>query len=1617
MKKSILKYLSTQVVIFLLITAIGFAQVNSATLAALTADPTLHISSLAGNRAVITWLTDSSVTGQVRYGTGTPDRVAEDERGAGTTAVTHYVVLTGLVPATTYFFDLVSGGLVDDNGGMHYTFTTGPDLGLPPPDPGAYGRVLMPDGITPADALLYLRLIDGDSSGSSGQSAEIASYAGTGGYWVADLISARVEDLSGYFAYGNGDQIAINAVAGGGCTGTMIVDVGNHYPAPDLVLSCQVAAVHVSPAAIDETVEEGQMVMSLLTVENGGDASLTYTATSGPTSWLGVDPTSGTLPPGASAALQVTLDAFDLVPGLYTSVITLTHNAPGSPLQVPVMLTVTSAPTYTLTIPISQSSDDAGPSSTCGYSTTLNEVYLGSCTGGQSITSGLRFANVTIPRGAHIEEAHVEFTVDGTYQNNVNVAFFGESTDDAQTFSSTDKPSDRPLTAVSIPWAIPSTDVWLSGQTRTSPDLTEIVQEIIDRPGWSSDNALAIIMQGASSGGWFSGHRRVFAYDRYSSSQQAAHLVLTYTAQAPIASFDANPLSGTVPLTVTFTDASQGAITEWLWDYGDGTTSAISDTLHTHLYSTPGVYTVSLTVANSGLSNTLVVPHYITVTQPQLESVVPDRGWQDTAVDVVLTGRDTHWNSTTTVDFGPGITATFTVTDATHAAAHLILGANAPVGNRTVSMATDLEIVTLANGFRVEPNLPPDTPGSPLPTDGATNVFSDTLLAWAGGDPDLNAVAFDVYLDTTNPPSTIICSGTVITACTPPPLTAESLYYWQVVATDEHGASTAGPIWSFTTISSDACQITWQAAITLMDNGARSQLLSFGQGATATDGLDPDCGEERRPPPPPAGSFDARFQLPTGDGSFVDLRPADRDEVTWRADFQPGSGGYPFILTWNPAELPTGSVFLRDPFGGVLFDVDMRAQSSYTITNPAVDSVRISFSKDVCFDVEGDAGWNMVGVPVLATDMRLINLFPDVSTPVYRYGNDGYEAVNEQDELEPGQGYWMWFDAAMTSQICGRPVALQDIPVSAGWNMLTPFDAAVYVDAITSTPGEILSPPLYAYDGVYIAVDLLDSGDGYWAYALEAGVLHMAGSGPLGGLADPRGAMCKVEQGAAGCSKLWEMDVTVGDASGASQILTIGQALGAGDGLDPACGEIRLPLSPPPGGFDARLRLPSGTEDSYVDIRALSSGTVEWHLVYQAKIDPITLSWDPTALPSTGSMRLMDSFGGVIVNVDMALQSSLVVPFPGLALKIVYTTDRCLVTAVVTGDWSNAGIWDSTCGAPPEATDDVLIAAGVTVAIDVAPVAMASLTLEEGSSLLLASTGDLVVNDNVSNEGGTVDLNTRGDLTVGGRLANSGTLHQEQEVSDLPLAFLGSGDYGGVELNSMDASKPLGDTRVTIHGAQDCTGGDAQAQPSVHRCFDIEPAYPVDRDARLRLYFSASELGDIPCAEVQVWHWHGSMWSTAGTVVSRQCEAEPYYIEVEHVTEFSSFVIDDNAPNPKPTAVTLVYFEAVPDGATIDLVWETASEIKTLGFNLYRSTSRAGEYVQVNDEIIPAHVLPGSQGGSLYSWEDRNVGWDITYYYELEEVDVYGIKTRHGPVSAVITYPQRHVVYLPLINK
>jgi hypothetical protein len=96
-------------------------------------------------------------------------------------------------------------------------------------------------------------------------------------------------------------------------------------------------------------------------------------------------------------------------------------------------------------------------------------------------------------------------------------------------------------------------------------------------------------------------------------------------------------------------------------------------------------------------------------------------------------------------------------------------------------------------------NVAPNMPSNPVPANNATNVFTLQPLQWLGGDPDGQPVTYTIAFSTSMTPSVV---ATVTQALYAPPMITNTLYYWQVTATD--GISqTLGPLWQFTTIVSE----------------------------------------------------------------------------------------------------------------------------------------------------------------------------------------------------------------------------------------------------------------------------------------------------------------------------------------------------------------------------------------------------------------------------------------------------------------------------------------------------------------------------------------------------------------------------------------------------------------------------------------------------------------------------------------------------------------------------------------------------------------------------------------------------------------------------------------------
>jgi hypothetical protein len=114
---------------------------------------------------------------------------------------------------------------------------------------------------------------------------------------------------------------------------------------------------------------------------------------------------------------------------------------------------------------------------------------------------------------------------------------------------------------------------------------------------------------------------------------------------------------------------------------------------------------------------------------------------------------------------------------------------------------------------------------------------------------------------------------------------------------------------------------------------------------------------------------------------------------------------------------------------------------------------------------------------------------------------------------------------------------------------------------------------------------------------------------------------------------------------------------------------------------------------------------------------------------------------------------------------------------------------------------------------------------------------------------------------------------------------------------------------------------------------------------------------------------------------------------------------------PPPTAITLASFTAEAGAEGVTLAWETATEIDNAGFNLHRAMTQDGPWTQINGALIAAEGDPVA--GASYSFLDAP-GYG-TFYYQLEDMDLYGVSALHGPVRVTMARPSRRPLYRPTL--
>ena len=109
------------------------------------------------------------------------------------------------------------------------------------------------------------------------------------------------------------------------------------------------------------------------------------------------------------------------------------------------------------------------------------------------------------------------------------------------------------------------------------------------------------------------------------------------------------------------------------------------------------------------------------------------------------------------------------------------------------------ELWTFVTEAEPSENHPPDQPCNPSPKNNETDVPVDVILSWQCSDPDGDNLTYDVYFGTGENQLKKVSGNQSSTTYKPSSLNYSTTYYWKIVAWDEHGESSEGPVWRFTT--------------------------------------------------------------------------------------------------------------------------------------------------------------------------------------------------------------------------------------------------------------------------------------------------------------------------------------------------------------------------------------------------------------------------------------------------------------------------------------------------------------------------------------------------------------------------------------------------------------------------------------------------------------------------------------------------------------------------------------------------------------------------------------------------------------------------------------------------
>ena len=312
-----------------------------------------------------------------------------------------------------------------------------------------------------------------------------------------------------------------------------------------------------------------------------------------------------------------------------------------------------------------------------------------------------------------------------------------------------------------------------------------------------------------------------------------------------------------------------------------------------------------------------------------------------------------------------------------------------------------------------------------------------------------------------------------------------------------------------------------------------------------------------------------------------------------------------------------------------------------------------------------------------------------------------------------------------------------------------------------------------------------------------------------------------------------------------------------------------------------------------------------------------------------------------------------------------------------------------------------------------------ALSYDPGATLAYAGSSTQTTNGELTaNVGGLAVENSAGvalskPVTVTGELAlTAGSLAAGSHVVTLgsDATCSGSGDVtGSVQRNSLALATAycfghpdvqLTFTSDTLPTAATVTlaNGAAPFAGAVLRTYAIG-APGFGGTATVRLHYLASELNGNDSANLRLWRNGGTRWEVVG-----RSSGDSSSVTVTGVTAFSDWALSEHGTT---TAATIVDFRATRIDGGVQVTWSTAMEDLNAGFRLYRAQELYGPALALHPELLPAQ---GDGFGHDYIYVDEAGDLPAPIFYWIEDVDLAGTATRHGP--AVVSDERTYLPYV-----